>query len=690
MSDPDKSNLFGPLDANPSPPLPIGDNIHELSDKQLSKLVQLKFQNQPFRLVRQLSKDLASKEAELILLRKEKFQREQELMRLCMEYGNLSALEVDRHLNALPVEANAQKVVSQMIQSALDEQVGKIPVRKNNRPRHISKSSETTDPPSPQINGLPPDEALQHRKTRDASYEHEKRQRPPLVHGSSSSRVPSAETEKRSHWLDWLNPSEELITSSSSGSLNSRLRSLSLSSFRRKPQKNPVELQSIGDTDDIVVADSNTDKYGFYIDMPSSTQNDSPIFNNAAMSGDSIQAESSAMTATISLDASGTIDKLKHLGELYDAQNDEIVKRWDTFMNHVRREKLKRHKEEDSETFGARGQNLKRPESRLAKFFISGDDENSDDLPRALLRLVNESGIPPKYRNTLWFELSGAKNREVRGEFQRLVEVSQTTEDRVIKSHLEQIDLDLHRTHPSNRFFNDMSNSQPGPHLYKLQNILYAFVAFKPEIGYSQGMNKVVGNLLLGTNEGNIHSAEKLSEEDVFWIFVSLTEDFVPKYGKVEFFHPDALAYIQQDVELVQSEYFPQLLPKLYKHLKSIGVEIQMLILRWWLGLFTESFFSVELWFKLFDNLLLRESADVKFVSYSLAIFKLFEKTLLDIFDADEVYRLMSNLNMQMVSQTNIRYSEFIFISNEFERHLDAADLERKRLAFIQIPSNTP
>lgn len=691
MPDSSLSNLFGVLDSSTINSLPIGDNVHDLSDKQLAKLVQLKFQNDPFRLLRQLSRDLADKETELILLRKEKFQREQELVRLCMAYGNLSALEVDQHLNALPVEENAQKVVSQLISSAINDLVK--PNLRRAKPASVTNRRKLSDAaPLDVTKSSGSRESMDSKSaTQVTSPALVSEESPKTERRASSAKVSPAESDKKSYWRDWLNRSDDLHSSESATSLNSRLRSLSLSSFRSRSQTRPVELQSIGDSDDIVKKDANTDKYGFYTDIPSPSHKSlAPELDSIAQEASIKSTENVIPTATISRrEATESIDRLKHLGEIYDAQNVEISKRWDIFMHGVRKGKLKALTEEDSQFFGIRALNLRRSESRLTKFFISSEEELLDDSYEALLRLVHESGIPPKYRNALWFELSGAKNREVRGEYQRLVKLSKASENPTIRSHLEQVSLDLHRTLPSNSFFNDMSNIQPGPQLIKLQNILYAFVTYKPEVGYAQGMNKVVGNLLLGVNESNSLGSLILTEEDVFWIFVSLTEDFVPSYGPQEFFHPKSLPFIQQDVALVQSEYFPKHLPKLFAHFVSVGVEIQMVLLQWWLGLFTECFSSVELWFKIFDDLLLSECAEGKFVSYTLAIFKLFERNLLDLHDADEIYRLLSNLNLQMVSQTNIRFRDLIDVSNEIQKNINTDDLKMKRESFA-VDLRTP
>ena len=50
-----------------------------------------------------------------------------------------------------------------------------------------------------------------------------------------------------------------------------------------------------------------------------------------------------------------------------------------------------------------------------------------------------------------------------------------------------------------------------------LRNVLSTFVKRNPTIGYWQGMNFVVGNLL-----------KYLNEEESFWVFVSITENILP------------------------------------------------------------------------------------------------------------------------------------------------------------------
>lgn len=661
---PERNRLFGakslqqfPLAASRTSLAPadsvIGDNLHDLSDKQIDKLVQLKFHGDPIQLIRQVSSDLSAKETELILLRKEKFQREQELYRLCTEYGNLSLMEIDKRLNALRIEDNVHKVVSEMIDTAMkDEPAKEEPRRLRRRVRSGNRS------PLPEK--TPAKEARESQKSPDLAAEKLER--------------------RASNWYSFFNSSEERLASKSSTSLNTRLRSLSLNNFKQNTSHGrvPVELESVGFESDEFMAspDPNIDRHGFY--------NDTTISKPTPRTPDLVRStESTVAEATIStFEISRSIDTLKHLGELHDAKNEEHVKKWDQFMWSLKKDEMRHHRVDSNHAmFGAKAVNLKRHDPGLAKFFVSLEDEKNDDSRqfKSIHKLIHEGGIPPKYRNELWFELSGAKNKEIPGEYLRLVDSARTSTDERISKQVEQINLDLHRTLPSNRYFNDMATSQPGPHFYKLQNILYAFVAHKPEVGYSQGMNKIVGNLLLGVSEGNNSSTHRLSEEDVFWLFVSITEECLPKYGELDYFSSQSLPFIQRDVAIVQQCYFPKYVRELHEHFVKLGVEVQVVLLGWWLGVFTDSFTSVELWFKLLDSLLISEHSEVKFVSYSLAFFKLFERTLLDLHDADDIYRLMNNLKLTQVKQTNIRFNDLIQINNEFERSMNMAELEQFR-----------
>lgn len=74
-----------------------------------------------------------------------------------------------------------------------------------------------------------------------------------------------------------------------------------------------------------------------------------------------------------------------------------------------------------------------------------------------------------------------------------------------------QIELDLKRTFPNDP--KDVVEKYIG----SLRNVLNTFLKRNPTIGYCQGMNFIVGNLL-----------KHLNEEESFWIFIQIVENMLP------------------------------------------------------------------------------------------------------------------------------------------------------------------
>ena len=74
-----------------------------------------------------------------------------------------------------------------------------------------------------------------------------------------------------------------------------------------------------------------------------------------------------------------------------------------------------------------------------------------------------------------------------------------------------QIELDLKRTFP-NEPPQMVENT-----IVPLRNVLTTFIKRNPTIGYCQGMNFIVGNLL-----------KHLNEQESFWIFTCICENILP------------------------------------------------------------------------------------------------------------------------------------------------------------------
>lgn len=665
----------------------VSDNLHDSTDDQILKLLSLKFHNNPFSLIRQLSKDLSSKETELILLREEKAKRENELLKLCSEFGNLSYVEIDQRLNSLKPEKDVHKVIFELVQDAVsdpNENESTISKRKCRKESENSIYGKGNTEKGTSLSSITPTPNKVNRSRLSSPV------------GNENERHYTQKDEASwSHWLHWLNPSEDNVLSATNGSKDANVKSKSSSHDLRV--RSAVELDSIVDSLSPAIPNSSyaTDKFGFVTDQSailerpdvtsSSSLNDlpeqspnsqKPQFFSPLISETNVELQRNKSTTALAL--SRSLDKLKLLNEQYLASSEINMKHWDMLMKSAfNAGGSKSDMTISLGFFGPKATNLNKHGSALKKIFNYDDDKpNEQRLFKILQKLINEKGIPPKYRNFLWFELSGAKTRAVAGEYQRLLEVSQSTSDTQMLKNIDQIMLDLHRTLPSNIYFNNQKTKEPGPQFFALKNILMAFVAYKPTIGYCQGMNKLVGNIMLGVNESHSQGGSKLNEEYVFWLFVSIVEDILPCFGEYNFYHPEALNLINEE-SLSFDRLFTAFLPDLASHLNSISIEIELIVIGWWIGVFTEAVTSIDLWFDIIDGLLIAEAPLEKFHSYTLSTFKAYQRVLLGCNDAPSVYKIINLLKSGI--GPNIRSNEFMATATAFEKQIRSFNLISKQ-----------
>ncbi|ODV81521.1 uncharacterized protein CANTADRAFT_32759, partial [Suhomyces tanzawaensis NRRL Y-17324] len=652
-----------------------GGDLHQLSSGQISKLINIKYHGDATLLIKQLSMDLARKESELAILAKEKFSNEQRLIRLCNEYGNLSTLEIHHKLNE------------------------KSEPEDHHHHHRWNEKEELRD-------------VTQHQET----------------------GLADEKTQPNKSWLrNWFNSTEDLTTTGltlsvllvSSSYTNlvqgptksyNRPHSRSLTQLKRAPEpssstiseKDPVEMENIlingtykekDPVDSLPAEDLHIDKYGFFTDIE-------PIKKLATVIRSSLTSSDTTSELVTFKSPLQTIHQLKEIGKIHDSISLQFEHQWEILMKEIEKDFFAYSKDKGIDVgidmmIGMKGLNL----IELDNFNDKGLIKGKTDYYNRLVNLTTLLGIPSKFRFKLWLQLSGAKNLRVNGEYNELLNeakyhegiANNNKEDnskidnrlKIINHNIKQIKLDLHRTLPRNYYFNNLIELKPGPNYYKLQRILYAFVAYRPDIGYLQGMNKIVGNLLLllikgGGSNANLESHDRYDEEDVFWIFIGLIEEILPKYShkivpheaspsltleQDESFY-NSLLSIRVDQIVMKTFYLDQMLPKLSLHFRSIGFEIELVTMNWWLTLFIDlKFLDLDTWFKVFDNLLIggfkepnsapidepqndselvQHSVEeikkaIKLITLTLSILKCLEPTILSMSDKDSLYELLNS-----------------------------------------------
>ena len=166
----------------------------------------------------------------------------------------------------------------------------------------------------------------------------------------------------------------------------------------------------------------------------------------------------------------------------------------------------------------------------------------------------------------MWFISSGAA-RELDNNpnyYKTLLKYSKT----VPNPNENQINLDIQRTFPDEKLCMEKK------FLEKLKNILMCYSIRNTSIGYCQGMNFLVGRLLLIID----------NEEQVFWIFIQIVEKILP------IMYYSDLAGIIIATTIIDT-FISFYLSKLHKYLinNSFKLPLSNFIHKWMVSLFTQA-----------------------------------------------------------------------------------------------------
>lgn len=127
------------------------------------------------------------------------------------------------------------------------------------------------------------------------------------------------------------------------------------------------------------------------------------------------------------------------------------------------------------------------------------------------------------------------------------------------------IRLDIRRTYPSLRFYNRYGR-------VIIRRILMTYAFFDPEVGYVQGLNFVVANLLW-----------HCTEEQAFWAFISMMYIY-----DCRCMYLPQLPGVFKRAEVLE-QCLAEHAPELAKHLSNVGVHIPMIASDWLMTLCANS-----------------------------------------------------------------------------------------------------
>lgn len=158
---------------------------------------------------------------------------------------------------------------------------------------------------------------------------------------------------------------------------------------------------------------------------------------------------------------------------------------------------------------------------------LSNVEDNATSFRSAGLKLMLRLGVPQDYRCKIWRMLINQRVKEKRAQlgedyYESLLRANSTTgsplsvpetRTKVIDPSAKQIELDLLRTLPNNKHFENLESDGIG----RLRRVLIAYSLHNRTVGYCQGLNRLAAVALLF-----------MPEEDAFWCLVAIVETIMP------------------------------------------------------------------------------------------------------------------------------------------------------------------
>lgn len=248
------------------------------------------------------------------------------------------------------------------------------------------------------------------------------------------------------------------------------------------------------------------------------------------------------------------------------------------------------------------------------------------------------SGIPHDYRCKVWTALIRMRTQNIRKNYPDDIYETELVANEKQEQHSEcfkQIELDLLRTLPNNRYFEDPNSIG----IQRVRRVLRAYSHFDPSVGYCQGMNRLAAMALL-----------VLPEETAFWCLIAIIQCIMPK----DYYKRPWLA--QVDCRVL-GDLLERKLPKLYKHL--IENDIELTLFSWFFTIFVDGT-RPELLMRIWD-IFLYEGDKILF-RFALAILHIAQDELIKMTDfssiSSHLNRLVSTRKLDIEQLFDIAFNK--------------------------------
>jgi len=225
------------------------------------------------------------------------------------------------------------------------------------------------------------------------------------------------------------------------------------------------------------------------------------------------------------------------------------------------------------------------------------------------LALANHLNITPQ----LYAILVNRAEQQIKSWYAYKTTVSNSEET------LELIPLDVSRTFPQLCIF-----QKGGPYYNLLHNVLGAYVCYRPDIGYVQGMSFIAAILILN-----------LDEADAFILFANLINK------------PCLQAFFNMDQDLMRKYFstfsiiFSVVLPDLCQHFSNLGLRPDLFLLDWIMTLFARAA-PLDVTCRIWD-ILIRDGEEFLFRA-AFGILSMYEDVLLKEHDFVNLAQFLSRL----------------------------------------------